>query len=134
MSQFTTVKTVIRDRETLCAALRQLHHTFREGEQLSVRGYQGLTERAEVVVETGCAYDIGFRRETDQTYAAVADWDFGIVREAQPRFHRDTFLQQVNQAYARCGLVQQAKEHGYVIEEERVLASGVIELVVSEAM
>ena len=134
MSHFTTLKTVVRDREQLCAALRHLHHTFRVGEQLTVRGYQGKTERADVVVETGCAYDIGFRKEADQTYGAVADWDFGIRNQAGTQFQREAFLQAVNQAYARCALVQQAIEHGYVIEEERVLANGEIELVVSEAM
>lgn len=134
MSHFTTIRTIIRDRETLCEALRHLHREFRVGENLAVRGYQGRKERAEIVVPTGCAYDIGFRREADQTYGAVADWDFGIQCEASPQFQRDAFLQQINQAYARCGLVQQARVHGYVIEEERVLASGEIELVVSEAM
>ncbi len=134
MSHFTTIRTVIRDRETLCEALRHLHREFRVGENLTVRGYQGRTEQAEIVVPTGCAYDIGFRRESDQTYGAVADWDWGIKREASPQFQREAFLQQVNQAYARCGLVQQATVHGYVIEEERVLPNGEIELVVSEAM
>lgn len=134
MSHFTILKTVLRDRETLSEALRHLHHQFRVGENLSVRGYQGRTEPAEIVVETGCAYDIGFRREADQSYGVVADWDYGIARQAQPRFRRDAFLQELNQAYARCGLVQQAKEHGYIIEGERVLASGEIELVISETM
>jgi hypothetical protein len=134
MSHFTTLKTVVRDRDVLCEALRFLHHEFRVGENLSVRGYQGQTESAEIVVQTGCAYDIGFRREPDQTYGAVADWDWGIKRQAQARFQRDAFLQQVNQAYARCALVQQAREHGYIVEEERVLAGGEIEIVVSEAM
>ena len=134
MSHFTTIKTVIRDRETLCEALRSLHYEFRVGENLSVRGYQGRTERAEVVAKTGCAYDIGFQRQADQTFGAVADWDWGIKREAQAEFQRETFLQRVNQAYARCGVIQQAKIHGYIIEEERVLSNGEIELVVSESM
>ncbi len=134
MSHFTTVKTVIREREQLCEALRFMHHEFRAGENLTVRGYQGKTELAEVVVPTGCSYDIGFRREADQAYCAVADWDWGVKREAAPQFQKDAFLQRVNQAYARCALVQQAREHGYVVEEERVLAGGEIELIVSEAI
>ena len=134
MSHFTTIKTVLRDQETLCEALRYMHHQFRVGENLTVRGYQGRTEKSQVVVPTGCAYDIGFQRQPDQTYGAVADWGFGIQGEAPAQFQRETFLQQVNQAYARCALVQQAKVHGYIIEGERVLASGEIEFVVSEAM
>ena len=134
MSHFTTIKTIIRDRELLCETLRGLHHAFRVGESLAVRGYQGSTLSAEVVVSTGCAYDIGFQRQGDQSYAAVADWDWGVKREAAPQFQQDTFLRQVNQAYARCGVVQQAREHGYVIVEDRVLPSGEIEILVSEAM
>ncbi len=134
MSHFTTIKTVIRDRETLREALRSLHYEFREGENLSVRGYQGRVERAEVVVQTGCAYDIGFQRQADQSYGAVADWDWGIQREAQPQFHREAFLRQVNQAYVRCGVIEQAKIHGYVVVEDRVLSNGELELVVETTM
>ena len=130
MSHFTTVKTVIRDQEVLCEALRQLHHQFRQGENEVVRGYQRGIERAQVVVETGCAYDIGFQRQADQAFAAVADWNWGIKREAAPRFQQDTFLAEVHQKCAHLALRQQVVEVGYAVEQERVLGNGEIEMVV----
>lgn len=129
MSHFTKVKTVIRDQVVLCEALRQLHHQFREGENLTVRGYLGGTERAQVIVDTGCRYDIGFQRQPDQTYAAVADWDWGIKREAAPRFHQDSFLAEVHQKCAEIAVLEKIKEEGWVKEEHRVLETGEIEVV-----
>ena len=36
MSHFTTVKTVIRDQETLRETLQQLHYNFQVGERLPI--------------------------------------------------------------------------------------------------
>ena len=129
MSHFTKVKMVVRDQVVLGEALRQLHHQFREGENLTVRGYQGGTERAQVIVDTGCRYDIGFQRQPDQTFAAVSDWDWGIKREAAARFHQDTFLAEVHQKCAQIAVLQTIRDKGWVIEENRVLEQGEIEVV-----
>jgi len=132
MSHFTKIKTVIREQVQLCEALRQLHHEFREGANLRVRGYAGDQQTAQVVVNTGCSYDIGFQRQANGTFDAVADWDWGIQREAAPRFRQDTFLSEVNQKYAHLNVMQEVRERGFVVEEERVLENGEIELVVCE--
>jgi hypothetical protein len=132
MSHFTKVKTVIRDQEILCEALRQLHHQFRQGENLPVRGFLGGSETAQVVVNTGCSYDVGFQRQADQSFAAVADWDWGIRREAAARFQKDAFLAEVHQKCAHLRLRAEAVERGLIIEEERVLPNGEIELVLCE--
>ena len=130
MSHFTKIKTLIREREVLCDALRDLHYQFREGERVTVNGYLNNTETAEVVVNTGCKYDIGFQRQGDGVYAAVADWDWGIRREALPRFHQDAFLGEINQKYAHLNVRREVKAKGYTIEQENVLDNGEIELVV----
>ena len=132
MSHFTKVRTVIRERVQLCEALRQLHHQFREGENLRVNGYGSNTETAQVVVDTGCKYDIGFQQQSDGTFEAVADWDWGIRREAPARFHQDTFLAEVNQKYAHLNVLREVEERGFIVEEEQVLDNGEIELVVCE--
>ncbi len=132
MSHFTKVRTVIRQREVLCDVLTQLHHQFRHGENLTVNGYMNNKETAEVVVSTGCAYDIGFQRQGDGAYSAVSDWDWGISREAAPRFQQDAFLNEVNQKYAHINVRREVEERGFIIEEERVLDNGEIELVVCE--
>lgn len=131
MSHFTTIKTLIREKNFLCEALRDLHYTFREGENLVIRGYANNTERAQVVVDTGCTYDIGFQRQADKTYAVCADW-WGVQRNSPIR--EDTFLRQLNQRYAYHAVKGQVKEQNYLIEEERVLENGEIEIVVCEPL
>ena len=74
MSHFTRVKTVIRDQVLLQDTLRQLHYRFQAGEQVTIRGYQGNSEHGQVVVDTGSKYDIGFQRQSDESFAVCADW------------------------------------------------------------
>jgi hypothetical protein len=132
MSHFAKVKTAIQDQAVLCEALRQLHHQFREGENLAVRGYAGSTQTAQVVLSTGCDYDIGFQRQSDQTFAAVADWDYGVHRNADQRYRTDAWLAEVHQKCAHLAVVNVAREKGWIIEEDRVLANGEIEVVVCQ--
>ncbi|MBP8260986.1 MAG: DUF1257 domain-containing protein [Verrucomicrobia bacterium] len=132
MSHFTKVKTVIRDQAVLCEALRQLRHQFRAGENLVVRGYRGTQQTAQVVVNTGCEYDIGFQRQADRTFDAVADWDYGIRNQAASRFHQDNFLAEVHQKCAHLAVLETIKQKGWILEENRVLDTGEIEVVVCE--
>jgi hypothetical protein len=55
MSHFAKIRTEIREKELLEQALSQLHHSFRSAaaNELTVRGYAGNRERAEVVLDTG---------------------------------------------------------------------------------
>ena len=129
MSHFTKVKTVIRDQAILCEALRQLHHQFREGENLIVRGYMGGTQTAQVVLNTGCHYDIGFQRQPDQTFDAVADWAYGVHRNADQRYRTDAWLAEVHQKCAQIAVLEKIREQGCVTEENRVLENGEIEVV-----
>ena len=131
MSHFTRVKTLIRDQVVLEEALRQLHYDFRVGEQLPIRGYMGNRETGQVVVNTGSAYDIGFQRQADDTFQICADW-WGVQKDTSIR--EATFLQQINQTYAYQVVKKQVVEDGYIIEDERVLANGEIELVVAERL
>lgn len=128
MSHFVRLRTQIREREHLVQALRDLHHQFREGENLPVRGYRGDSTRAEVVVDTGTAYDIGFCRSADQ-YEVVADW-WGVHGGSQLR--QNDFIQQVNRRYAYNVIRDQAREQNLIIEEERTLANGDVVFVLSE--
>lgn len=129
MSHFTTVKTVIRDQVLLCEALRGLHYRFQEGERVLIRGYQGNTAHGQVVVDTASAYDIGFQRQSDETFAVCADW-WGVNNNTQVR--QEEFLRQVNRTYAHLTVRQQVVQQGYIIEEERILPSGEIQLIVAE--
>jgi len=109
--------------------LRELHHNFRAGERLPIRGYQGNRESAQIVIDTGSEYDIGFQLQSDQSFQVCADW-WGVQGNTQIR--EASFLQELNQTYTRQAVRRQVVEQGLIIEEERVLDNGEIELVVSE--
>lgn len=130
MSHFTRVKTQVRDRDLLCESLRRLHHRFQEGERIPIRGYMGNTEYGQVVVDTGSAYDIGYQLQPDQTWSCCADW-WGVHKDTALR--EQSFLREVSRTYAHLSVLHQIQEQGLILEEERVLPSGEIELVVCES-
>jgi hypothetical protein len=129
MSHFTTVKTVIRNQVVLEETLRQLHYNFQVGENLPIRGYMGNRATGQVVISTGGAYDIGFQRQEDNAFAVCADW-WGVQRDTPIK--QEHFLRQVNQTYSHQAVRQEAVNLGYLIESERVLENGEIEIVVCE--
>jgi hypothetical protein len=129
MSHFTRIHTVVRDQTVLCDALRSLHYTFQEGQRVPIRGYQGNRETGQVVVDPGGAYDIGFQRQADESFTICADW-WG-VKQATP-IREDEFLRQINRTYTHLMVRQQVMREGLIIEEERILPNGEIELVVAE--
>ena len=129
MSHFTRVQTVIRDQSLLEEALRQLNYQFQSGESVLVRGYQGNQESAQVVIDTGSDYDIGFQRQADQSFAVCTDW-WGVRNKTKLR--QESFLQEVNRTYAHLAVKRQVLEQGLIIEEENILPNGEIELVVCE--
>jgi hypothetical protein len=132
MSHFLKIQTQIREREQLLAALRELHHQHQVSPNLAndllVRGYSGNQERAEVVVNTGSAYDIGFQRKTEG-YEVVADW-WGVERGSQIR--QREFIQQVNRQYAYNVIRDQVREQNLIMEEERTLENGDVVITLSE--
>lgn len=129
MSHFTRVQTVIRDPVRLEDTLRQLHHRFRSGERVPIRGYAGNTEYGQVVIDTGSQYDIGYQRQSDATFAVCADW-WGV--QGNTSLREQQFLDEVNRTYAHLTVKAQVLEQGFIIEEETVLPNGEIELVVCE--
>lgn len=132
MSHFIKIMTQIREREQLLAALRDLHYQHQASpnyaNDLVVRGYSGNRELAEVVVNTGCNYDIGFQRKTEG-YEVVADW-WGVERNSQVR--REQFIQQVNRQYAYNVIHDQVREQNLIVEEEQTFENGDTVIILSE--
>ncbi|MDP2997720.1 MAG: DUF1257 domain-containing protein [Bryobacterales bacterium] len=128
MSHFVRIRTQIREREHLAQALRDLHYQFQEGRNLVVRGWQGNRETAEVVVNTGSNYDIGFRRQAEE-FEVVADW-WGV--ENNTAIRQRSFLEQVGQRYSYNLVKEQAREQYLIVEEEQELANGDVVIVLSE--
>jgi hypothetical protein len=128
MSHFVRIQTQIREREHLVQALRDLHYRFQEGENLLVRGYAGNQERAEVVVDTGSRYDIGFQRKTEQ-YEIVADW-WGV--QGNTAIRQEAFVQDVSRQYSYNLVKDQVREQNLILEEEQTLENGDVVLLLSE--
>ncbi|MBI1792230.1 MAG: DUF1257 domain-containing protein [Acidobacteria bacterium] len=128
MSHFIRIKTQIREREHLTQALRDLHYQFQEGESLVVRGFAGNRETAQIVVNNGSNYDIGFRRQAGE-YEVVADW-WGV--EGNTSIRQQTFVEQVNRQYAYSLIHEQAREQNLIVEEEQQLENGDVVIILSE--
>ena len=128
MSHFVRIRTQIREREHLVQALRDLHCQFQEGQNIVVRGFAGNRETAEVVVDTGSNYDIGFRRQAEE-FEVVADW-WGV--ESNTSLRQQSFIAEVSQRYAYNLVKEQAREQYLVVEEEQELENGDVVILLSE--
>ena len=126
MSHFSTVKTELRDRESLLAALRDLGQEPSSGEQ-PVRGYRGQTVTADLCCPQTQGGDIGFRwNSAEQHYELVTDLD--LWKQSVPV---ERFLAQLTQRYALQSILRSSAEEGYQVAEQREQADGSIELVVT---
>ena len=126
MSHFSTVKTELRDRESLLAALRDLGQEPSAGEQ-PVRGYRGQTVTADLCCPQSEGGDIGFRwNSAEQHYELVTDLD--LWKQPVPV---ERFLAQLTQRYALQSILRSSAEEGYQVAEQTQQADGSIELVVT---
>lgn len=126
MSHFSTVKTELRDRESLLAALRDLGQEPSAAEQ-PVRGYRGQTVTADLCCPQSEGGDIGFRwNSAEQHYELVTDLD--LWKQSVPV---ERFLAQLTQRYALQSILRSSAEEGYQVAEQRQQADGSIELVVT---
>ncbi len=126
MSHFSTVKTELRDRDALHAALVDMGHEPRQGSQ-SVRGYRGQIETAELAIAQPDGTDIGFRLNPDSgCYELVADLQ--LWKQPVPV---ERFLAQLNQRYALRSILAASLDEGFQVSEQSDTADGSIELVVT---
>jgi hypothetical protein len=126
MSHFSTVKTELRDRQSLVAALADLGHAPADGAQ-AVRGYKGQTVTADLAVTLSGNTGIGFRLNSEAgCYELVADLD--LWRHPVPV---ERFLAQLTQRYALHALLAATAQEGFQVAEQTQALDGSIELVVS---
>ena len=71
MSHFTKVQTKITDLDCLRQALDDLQYTCREGE-VRVRGWRGQWSEADLVIDLGGPYNIGFRKAAQGNYEVIS--------------------------------------------------------------
>jgi len=126
MSHFSTIKTELRDRQSLLEALEDLGHGPRQG-SLMVRGFRGQTVEAQLAVAQANGADIGFRLNPETgSYELVTDldlWDQAVPVER--------FLAQLNQRYALRSILAATAEEGFQVSEQAQQQDGSIELVVT---
>lgn len=123
MSHFSNIKTQIRNLTSLQAALSDLGIDWRVGPS-TVRGYQGQTRTAEVVIEQKNDYDIGFSWNGNE-YELVADLQYW-----QQPWSVDGFLNRVSQRYAYQAVLQETAKQGFQVAEQQKNEDGSIRLVV----
>jgi hypothetical protein len=123
MSHFSNIKTKIRNLTALKTSLSNLGIDWKEGPR-TVRGYQGQTLTAEVVVEQSNNYDIGFSWN-GQEYELVADLQYW-----QQPLTVDGFLKQVTKGYALETILQESAKQGFQVAEQTNNQDGSIRLVV----
>lgn len=122
MSHFSQIKTQIRDLASLQAALTDLEINWKPGPQ-PVRGYQGQTYKAEIVIEQDNGYDLGFSRNNDQ-YELVADLQYW-----QQPLSVQGFINRVTQRYAYHTVMQETTRQGFQLAEQEQNQDGSIRLV-----
>ncbi len=123
MSHFSNIKTKIRNLSSLKAALKDVGVDWKAG-PAQVRGYQGQTRQAEVLIEQNNNYDIGFSWNGSE-YELVADLQYW-----QQPLTVDGFLRQVTQRYAYHTVVNEASNQGFSISEQQQNKDGSLRLVV----
>lgn len=123
MSHFSNIKTKIRNLTSLKAALDDVGVDWKTG-PTEVRGYQGQTHTADVVIEQTNNYDIGFSW-SGREYELVADLQYW-----QQPLTVDGFLRQVTQRYAYHTVVNETAKGGFQISEQQKNEDGSIRLVV----
>lgn len=112
MSHFSSIKTQIRNLESLQASLNNLGIEWKNGPS-TVRGYQGQTTQAQIVIEQENNYDIGFAWN-GQEYELVADLQYW-----QQPWTVDGFLQRVTQGYALHTVLQESSKQGFSVTEQQ---------------
>lgn len=123
MSHFSNIKTKIRNLGSLKAALNDLKVDCKPVPGI-VRGYQGKTHQADIVVEQNNNYDFGFSWNGSE-YELVADLQYW-----QQPLTVDGFLRQVTQRYAYHTVVNETANQGFSITEQAKNEDGSIRLVV----
>lgn len=122
MSHFSQIKTQIRNLTSLQTALSDLGIDWKAG-PTEVRGYQGQTRSAQVVIEQNNGYDLGFTWN-GQEYEFVADLQFW-----QQPVPVEQFLRKITQRYAYQTVVNETAKQGFQVTEQRNHQDGSIRLV-----
>jgi hypothetical protein len=122
MSHFSQIKTQLRDLTALTSALSDLGIEWKDG-PADVRGYEGQTQSAAVVIEQSNGYDLGFSWNGND-YELVADLQYW-----QQPLSVQGFINRLTQRYAYHTVMSQTTAQGFQVSEEQKQEDGSIRLV-----
>ena len=124
MSHFSQIKTKLRNLSSLQLALSDAGVPWQAGPK-AVRGYQGDTQTAEIVIEQDNGYDVGFKQDSETgNYELVADLQYW----KQP-LSVQGFLNKVTQRYAYHTVLNESAGQGFQVSEQATNEDGSIRLV-----
>ena len=127
MSHFSTIKTQLKDAESLIKALNNLGYIINQEEKF-VKGYRGKFTAVDISMDLPGDTKVGFKWDNNSnSYELVTDldlWKFEIPVER--------FISKVTQMYAYQTIISKTKEDGYQIVEQKSKNDGSIELVLTK--
>ena len=127
MSHFSTIKTQLKDAESLIKALNNLGYITNKEEKF-VKGYKGKFTAVDISMNLPGNTKVGFKWDNNSNaYELVTDldlWKFEIPVER--------FISKVTQMYAYETIISKTKEDGYQIVEQKNQNDGSIELVLTK--
>ena len=127
MSHFSTIKTQLKDAESLINALNNLGYIINQEEKF-VKGYRGKFTAVDISMNLPGETKVGFKWDNNSnSYELVTDldlWKFEIPVER--------FISKVTQMYAYETIISKTKADGYQIVEQKNQNDGSIELVLTK--
>lgn len=127
MSHFSTIKTQLKDAESLIKALNNLGYMINQEEKF-VKGYRGKFTAVDISMNLPGETKVGFKWDNNSnSYELVTDldlWKFELPVER--------FISKVTQMYAYETIISKTKEDGYQIVEQKNQNDGSIELVLTK--
>ena len=127
MSHFSTIKTQLKDAESLIKALNNLGYKINQEEKF-VKGYRGKFTAVDISMNLPGDTKVGFKWDNiSNAYELVTDldlWKFELPVER--------FISKVTQMYAYETIISKTKEDGYQIVEQKNQNDGSIELVLTK--
>ena len=127
MSHFSTIKTQLKDAESLIKALNSLGYIINQEEKF-IKGYKGKFTAVDISMNLPGDTKVGFKWDNNSNaYELVTDldlWKFELPVER--------FISKVTQMYAYETIISKTKEDGYQIVEQKNKNDGSIELVLTK--
>ena len=127
MSHFSTIKTQLKEADSLIKALNNLGYSINREEKF-VKGYRGKFTAVDISMNLPGETQVGFKWDKNSNaYELVTDldlWKFEIPVER--------FISKVTQMYAYQTIISKTKDDGYQIVEQKNKNDGSIELVLTK--